>query len=275
MDDCAVPAHDSRSARAKDTLALCGGCSGCNQARSRSSTERHNLLRSGSRARRTARNQGGDLLFKLCDQPAMPRSSRRSSSPGDQPVCRSTASYCRRACAASSAPAAATAPAGAQAAVIVLDCADRFECGFDAERLQHAQDLVTDRCVDAQAADRNAARGTVVRTRTVASCSGRSLPLQCTWSLRPQWPHRSIPGRSSSPLRAAPRASAAAHAGRIVGDHLEVVSESSSQVSVGRVVILVRLAFRHGFWSHAGYGPPLARPPTLNGCRAPERVAPE
>jgi hypothetical protein len=41
---------------------------------------------------------------------------------------------------------------------------DRFECCLDAERLQDVQDLVTDRRIDAQAADRNAARGTVVRT---------------------------------------------------------------------------------------------------------------
>jgi hypothetical protein len=46
-----------------------------------------------------------------------------------------------------------------------LDC---FERSLDAERLQDAQDLVADRRIDAQAADRNAARGAMVRTRTVA-----------------------------------------------------------------------------------------------------------
>src|SRR5436309_2389616 len=45
---------------------------------------------------------------------------------------------------------------------------DRFELCLDAERLQYAHDLVADRRIDAQAADRNAARGTVVRPRTVA-----------------------------------------------------------------------------------------------------------
>jgi hypothetical protein len=39
---------------------------------------------------------------------------------------------------------------------------------LNAERLQDAQDLVADRRIDAQAADRKAARGAVVHARTVA-----------------------------------------------------------------------------------------------------------
>src|ERR1700751_1937414 len=89
MDDCTVPAHDDlRECRAKDTLARCGGCSWMGPGALQISTERHQLLalRPAER-RRTTRNQGGDLSFKLCDslQCLVPAAFQLT---GDQPVCR-------------------------------------------------------------------------------------------------------------------------------------------------------------------------------------------
>src|ERR1700732_165688 len=170
MDDCAVPAHDDlRECRAKDTLARCSGCSGMQPGTLPISTEPHQLLALRlAEPRRTARNQGGDLSFKLCDslQCLVPAALQLAS---DQPVCRVDgvvlSARVRGFVARLLQRQLQLALGRARRARLRLD---RFECCFDAERLQDAQDLVTNRRIDAQAADRNTARGTVVRTRTVA-----------------------------------------------------------------------------------------------------------
>src|SRR3981189_2553441 len=134
MDDCAVPAHDDlRECRAKDTLARCGGCSGMQPGALQISTERHQLLALRLTERgRTARNQGGDLSFKLCDSPQclVPAALQLA---GDQPVCRvdgvvlsaRVRGFVARPL---QCPAEwATAPSKRRPLRL-----DRFECGFDA-----------------------------------------------------------------------------------------------------------------------------------------------
>ena len=89
MDYCAVPAHDDlRECRAKDTLARCGGCGRMRPGALQISAERHQLLALRlTERRRTTRNQGRDLSFKLCDslQCLVPAALQLA---GDQPVCR-------------------------------------------------------------------------------------------------------------------------------------------------------------------------------------------
>src|SRR5258705_12178706 len=97
----------------------------------------------------------------------------------------------------------------------------RFECCFDAERLQHAQDLVTDRCVDAQAADRNAARGTVVRTSTVAIVAA-DLAAVVYMELAAAVAASQQSGQQQLAFTSCSASECAAHAGRIVGDYLQV-----------------------------------------------------
>jgi len=138
MDDCAVPAHDDlRECRAKDTLARCGGCSGMQPGALQISTERHQLLALGlTERRRTARNQGGDLSFKLCDslQCLVPAALQLA---GDQPVCRVDgvvlSARVRGFVARLLQRQLQLALGRGRRARLRLD---RFECCFDAERLQ-------------------------------------------------------------------------------------------------------------------------------------------
>src|SRR5271166_7145425 len=147
---------------------------------------------------------------------------------------------------------------------------DRFERSLDAERLQDAQDLVADRRIDAQAADRNAARGAVVRTRTVAI-----VPAQL-----PAIVHMELAAAVATPQQSRQQQLAftggsarerAAHASRIVGDHLEVALELVPG-DVGRVVILDQnIPFGHGLL----YTTPDMLASTFDthaALRAPERV---
>src|ERR1700686_215938 len=158
----------SVSAARRIRLRVAAVAAGCNQAL-QISTERHQLLALRLTERgRTARNQGGDLSFKLCDslQCLVPAALQLA---GDQPVCRVDSvvlsARVRGFVARLLQRQLQLALGRCRRARLRLD---RFECCLDAERLQDAQDLVADRRIDAQAADRNAARGTVVRTRTVA-----------------------------------------------------------------------------------------------------------
>src|SRR4249920_17545 len=84
---------------------------------------------------------------------------------------------------------------------------DRLDRGFHTEWLQHAQHLLGDRCVDAQATHRDASLGAVVHARAIAVIA-TELAAVVHMELRPQWPQRSSPASSSSPSRAAPRVSA-------------------------------------------------------------------
>src|SRR5205814_8887985 len=118
--------------------------------------------------RRTTRNQAGDLSFKLCDslQCLVPAALQLA---GDQPICRVDgvvlSARVRGFVARLLERQLLLALGRARRARLRLD---RFECCFDAEWLQDAKDLVTDCRIDAQAADRDAPRGTVVHARTVA-----------------------------------------------------------------------------------------------------------
>ena len=118
---------------------------------------------------------------------------------------------------------------------------DRFECGLDAERLQDAQDLVADRRIDAQAADRNATRGAVVRARAVAIVAADLAAV-----VDMQLAAAVAAPQQSSQQQLASASECAAHAGRIAGDDLAVALELIPG-DVGRVVILDQdIPFGHG-----------------------------
>src|SRR5712675_2429761 len=272
MDDCAVPAHDDlRECRAKDTLARCGGCSGMQPGALQISTKRHQLpaLRL-TEQRRMARNQGGDLSFKLCDslQCLVPAALQLA---GDQPVCRIDGvvlSACVRGFVARLLQRQLQLALGrGHRARLRLD---RFECCLDAERLQHAQDLVTDRRIDAQAADRNAARGTVVRTRTVAIVAADlAAVVHMELAAAVAAPQQS--GQQQLAFTSCSASECAAHTGRIVGDYLDVVLELVPG-DIGRMVILDQdIPFGQGLL-HTTPDMLASTFDTHTARRAPERV---
>src|SRR5437016_6665701 len=117
---------------------------------------------------RTTRNLGGELSFDLCDrlQGLVPAALQLAS---DQPVYRVDgvvlSARVRGFVTRLLQRQLQLALSRGRRARLRLDRSERC---LDAERLQDAQDLGADRRIDAQAADRNAARGAMVRTRTVA-----------------------------------------------------------------------------------------------------------
>src|SRR6267378_8094473 len=192
-----------------------------------------------------ARRRASPRPYRWCTA-AMPRSFWILQLAGDQPVCRVDGvvlSACVRGFVARLLQRQLQLALGrGHRARLRLD---RFECGFDAERLQDAQDLVTDRCVDAQAADRNAARGTVVRTRTVAIVAA-DLAAVVHMELAAAVAASQQSGQEQLAFTSCSASECAAHAGRIVGDYLEVVLELVPG-DIGRVVILDQdIPFGHG-----------------------------
>src|SRR3954453_15947252 len=170
LNDCTIPAHDDLcECRTKDTLARSGGCSGMQPSALQISAELHQLLTLClAERRRTPGDHSRDITLDLGNrlQCLVPASFQLAS---DQPVCRvDGVVLSARVCGFVMCLLQRQLPLAfgcSRRARFRLDCSERC---FHAERLENAQDFVTNRRINAQAANRNAARGTVVRARPIA-----------------------------------------------------------------------------------------------------------
>ena len=237
VDDCTVPAHDDlRECRAKDTLARSGGCSGMQPGALQIEHRAPSIA--GAPARRAAtddaqsgRRSAPSTLATACNASFQRRPARRR--PGR--FAGSTASYCRRACAASVACMLRRQPQLAlgrgrrslDCASIALSAAS-MPSGF---RTRRGPSLLIAASMLKPPIE-NAARGAVVRARTAGNCSGRSCRCSahaaCGRSGRTAAVQRAAAKLAfTSLLRERVRCSCRSHCWRL---QLEALRSNSSQV---------------------------------------------